>query len=167
MLDSPVRFSPGSGSELVGRADVDDDGIVVVFGRLDQPAHTGRKVPAARENEVRACADVEAERPAVEIVAADADLRIHIPPAGDGEEVLDVGVDVDRATVLEQGRDTRFHPPVVGDVVTSVSAQSEDGAVAARMGVDADPGAYRPPFTFRTLFPVFGPRNLLLGCGGT
>ena len=80
--------------KLIGAADRDDDGVLVILRRLEHPFESGRYVPMPPDREIGARPDVDAARPSAEVVGTQADRRINRPYARNREEILRIGVDV-------------------------------------------------------------------------
>ena len=100
-------------------------------------------LPAAGDPVVAASAHIEAAGPFAQVVHIDADCGEEAPLFGYVEEIMGVAPDVHRTFRFAGNDDSRFQPQRIGQAVSEIAADAEDGAPAG-MGVEIDLRTYAP-----------------------
>ena len=121
----------------------DQDRIPCEHGCLETVFEHERCTPAAGDPVVAASAHIEAAGPFAQVVHIDADCGEEAPLFGYVEEIMGVAPDVHRTFRFAGNDDSRFQPQRIGQAVSEIAADAEDGAPAG-MGVEIDLRTYAP-----------------------
>ena len=117
--------------------------MLVKVSSLETVFEHERCTPAAGDPVVAASAHIEAAGPFAQVVHIDADCGEEAPLFGYVEEIMGVAPDVHRTFRFAGNDDSRFQPQRIGQAVSEIAADAEDGAPAG-MGVEIDLRTYAP-----------------------